>query len=51
MNEPIMTPELRAFCDRVIVPALLERFHAERAAAHPMPAIDAPTVVNTSLHG
>jgi hypothetical protein len=32
-----MSPELRAFVDRVIVPALLERFLREQAAEAPSP--------------
>ena len=36
----VMSPELRAFIDRVIVPALLDRFLREHAA--PQTTVDSP---------
>jgi len=32
---PMMSPELRALCDRVVVPALLERFLRDQTTTPP----------------
>jgi len=45
---PAVSPELRAFCDRVLVPALLERFRAERIAEPRIPPA-APVLRPTSV--
>jgi hypothetical protein len=38
-REPVLSAELRTFIDRVIVPALLERFLRDQAAPRPSASV------------
>jgi hypothetical protein len=42
----MLDPAIKAFCDRVILPALLERFRAEQAAVRS--SMDKPARVEVS---